>query len=283
MGQTTSHEGAGAGSKRRRGDEDSDESDTTTSGESDSIEEEEEDVAQASATWMRLTVSLSVQRGLDALAAQRREEARKAAGRKESAPTEIQARTLEGKVISLPARPWHTTEDVKEMIEEKEGIPTWAQRIIHAGRQLESIRLLAEYHIEEAATLHLVVNRRAGMLHRTSGREDFGHSFTAMLRLAPDYVVPLTLRRNMTLEELNDAVMDAVFLYRRLECTNAARLTADIQAFISEVCLTFRGEPIDVGEEGERDMHKRGTVDALGINQNVPHAERVLALRKIQA
>ena len=76
----------------------------------------------------------------------------------------INVKTLSGKVLRLNVEPGDTVADakelIKELIERGQGIPTYQQRLIFDGEQLEDDKELSNYDIRKGSSLlHLILHQ----------------------------------------------------------------------------------------------------------------------------
>ncbi|PHH82602.1 hypothetical protein CDD82_5446 [Ophiocordyceps australis] len=76
----------------------------------------------------------------------------------------IKVRTLTGKEIELDIEMDYKVSQIKEKVEEKEGIPPVQQRLIFGGKQMADDKTAQEYSLQAGDTLHLVLALRGGAL-----------------------------------------------------------------------------------------------------------------------
>ena len=76
---------------------------------------------------------------------------------------QLLVQTVRGSTIALDVTSGESVQSVRNRIAEREGVPASEQRLIFAGKQLEDGRLLEDYAIPHAATVHAAYRLRGGM------------------------------------------------------------------------------------------------------------------------
>lgn len=75
---------------------------------------------------------------------------------------QISVKTLTGRDIPVDVEPADRVMRIKELMEEREGIPPVQQRLIFNGSQLNDDATIQELGIQPGANLHLVLTLRGG-------------------------------------------------------------------------------------------------------------------------
>lgn len=70
---------------------------------------------------------------------------------------------LNGKTITLDVETSNTIYDVKNKIQDKDGMPAEHIKILFNGKILENTGTICQYNIEKESTLHLVLGLRGGI------------------------------------------------------------------------------------------------------------------------
>uniref|UniRef100_A0A6B2LTB3 Ubiquitin-like domain-containing protein n=1 Tax=Arcella intermedia TaxID=1963864 RepID=A0A6B2LTB3_9EUKA len=80
----------------------------------------------------------------------------------ESAPVvlSLNIRTLSGKSVKIELKSSQRIRDLKQLLYEKEGIPTEQQRLVYKGNVLGDDKCLLEYNIGNNSLIHLVLALR---------------------------------------------------------------------------------------------------------------------------
>jgi len=75
---------------------------------------------------------------------------------------QIFVKKLTGKIETFNVNQSDTVKDIKEKIQEKDGVSMNKQRLIFAGKQLEDHRTMEQYNIKKESTVHLMLRLDGG-------------------------------------------------------------------------------------------------------------------------
>ena len=82
----------------------------------------------------------------------------------EGAHFQVFVKSLSGKTRTLDATQGTTIAEIKQQLQEKEGIPPSEARLIFGGKNLADENTLADYQIGANSTMHLILRVRGGNL-----------------------------------------------------------------------------------------------------------------------
>jgi ubiquitin len=129
---------------------------------------------------------------------------------------QIFVRNLIGKTLALRVDSSNLVDTVKDIIQQREGVPQTEQRLIFAGKQLENGRTLSQYNIQKDNTLHLVLRLRSSLQKpkysafeyaRATGAA-IGDSMAIFVKTLLGKTITVVVNNNDTVEQIKKRIED---------------------------------------------------------------------------
>ncbi len=115
---------------------------------------------------------------------------------------DVYVQTLTGKTITVKVSDMTTVLRLKEKLEQLEGFPTDAQRLIFAGHNMDDLKFLKDYGIGPYSKVHLVLRIGGG------DRRGDGGDFQVFVKTTTGKIFPIRVMSTTTVSELKQKIKD---------------------------------------------------------------------------
>eukprot|EP01084_Bolivina_argentea_P023754 44366_1 len=118
---------------------------------------------------------------------------------------ELNIKTLTAKILNIKCEANVTVAGVKDVIQDKEGLPQTTQRIIYNGKQLEDAIKLSDYNVPKNGTLLLVL-RRSGIGNNNATNNHNKNEIYLTFLVNGAHYKKYTLNKNISVKEITKMI-----------------------------------------------------------------------------